>query len=152
VIREAINQEEYVQAIVGDDPKLYKLCQSMFGCGLPGVLELTAPRKDLEASRRAVQEAGYKGERIVIFDPIDVSFFSSGARITADLMKKLGMNVDLQSMDFATQLQRRANMEPIERGGWSAFIAASDLLNLANPGVNNYVRGWVGGYKNEDID
>src|SRR5205823_1850915 len=60
--------------------------------------------------------------------------------------------VDLQSMDFATQLQRRASMEPVERGGWSAFIAASDLLNLQNPGVNNYVRGWVGGYKNEEIN
>ncbi len=151
-VRDAINQEEFLQAIVGDDPKQYRVCQAMFGCGLPGVIEMTTPRKELEASKKAVKDAGYNGERIVVLDATDSSFLSSGARIAADLMTKLGMNVDLQSMDFATLLQRRGSMEPVERGGWSVFCNAADMLNLQNPGVNNYVRGWVGGYKNEEVN
>jgi peptide/nickel transport system substrate-binding protein len=43
-------------------------------------------------------------------------------------------------------------MEPVDRGGWSVFCNAADMLNLQNPGVNNYVRGWVGGYKNEIVN
>ena len=147
-----MNQADFVQAIVGDDPKLYRLCQSMFGCGLPGVLELGSPTKDIEVAKKAIKDSGYKDEKVVMLDPTDYSFLSSGARIGADLMTRLGMNVELQSMDFGTLLQRRNSMESVEKGGWSAFCTAADVLSLQNPGVNYYVRGWVGGYKNEEIN
>ena len=106
----------------------------------------------LEARRKAIVESGYQGEKVVVLDSTDYSFLSSGARISADLMTRLGMNVDVQSMDFGTLLQRRNNMEPVEKGGWSMFCTGADVLSLANPGLNYYVRGWVGGYKNETIN
>jgi peptide/nickel transport system substrate-binding protein len=87
-----------------------------------------------------------------MLDSTDYSFISSGAKIAADLMTKLGMNVDLQSMDFPTLLQRRTSKEPVERGGWSMFSTVNDLLSLQNPGINFFVRGWVGGYSNEEIN
>jgi len=153
-VRDAINQiqVDFVQAIVGDDPSIYRLCQSMFGGGLPGVIDKASPKLSLEASKKAVAESGYKGEKVVVLDSTDYSFLSSGARIGADLMTRLGMNVDVQSMDFGTILQRRNNMEPVEKGGWSVFCTGADVLSLANPGLNYYVRGWVGGYKNETVN
>jgi peptide/nickel transport system substrate-binding protein len=152
-LRDAVNQEDFVQAVVGDDPKLYQICHAMFGCGLPGIVEMPAVTKSIEESKKAISAAGYKGEKIVVLDSTDVSFLSSGARIGADLMKRLGMNVELQSMDFATLAQRRTNLEPVEKGGWSMFCTSADLPALQNPGVNYYIRsGWVGGYKNDEID
>src|SRR5262249_50901615 len=53
-VRDAVNQiqADFVQAIVGDDPALYRLCQSMFGGGLPGVIEKASPQMSLEASKK----------------------------------------------------------------------------------------------------
>jgi peptide/nickel transport system substrate-binding protein len=151
-LRDAINQEEFVQAIVGDDPKLYRLCHSMFGCGLPGVIDNPTKPTDLETARKAIKAAGYNGEKVVMLDITDYSFFSSGARIAADLMTRLGMNVDLQSMDFGTMLKRRTSLEPVDKGGWSIFCTGAGALSLQDPGLNYYVRGFVGGYKNEEIN
>ena len=41
-VRDAIQQKDFVEAIVGDDPGRYRLCQAMFGCDLPGVIEMSA--------------------------------------------------------------------------------------------------------------
>ena len=37
------------------------------------------------------------------------------------MLKQIGMNVDFQSLDWGTVVQRRASKEPIDKGGWNIF-------------------------------
>jgi peptide/nickel transport system substrate-binding protein len=159
VVLEAAEQEDFLKAIVGADSKAYTLCYSMFGCGLPGVKEFDGERlrkpRDMAALRQALTAAGYRGEKVVVLDPIDYSFLSSGSRLAADLMRRLGMNVELVSTDFGTLLQRRNSREPVERGGWSVFCTGAYVLSLADPGNNYYIRGaggWSGWYLSPEVE
>jgi len=57
------------------------------------------------------------------------------------MLRKLGLNVELQAGDWGTLITRRTSKEPVEKGGWSIFhtwLVGPDLLN---PAVNFAVRG-----------
>jgi peptide/nickel transport system substrate-binding protein len=41
--------------------------------------------------------------------------------VTADLLKRLGMNVDFAAIDWGTNAARRAQKSPPGRGGWNMF-------------------------------
>ncbi|MEJ1976917.1 MAG: ABC transporter substrate-binding protein [Acetobacteraceae bacterium] len=79
---------------------------------------------DLATARQAIQAAGYKGERVVVMTPTDHPVNGPAAQVAADLMKKLGLNVDAQAMDAGTMFERRASREPVDKGGWSCFPSA----------------------------
>ena len=63
----ALNQKDFLQAVIGD-PRYYKVCKAMFGCGTPlenaagidGILE-----SNFEESKKLLKEAGYDGTPIV---------------------------------------------------------------------------------------
>jgi len=58
----------------------------------------------------------------------------SQALVVTDVMKNLGLNVELQAMDWGTLVTRRASMEPIDKGGWNIFATGwvgADLLDPA---------------------
>jgi peptide/nickel transport system substrate-binding protein len=161
VVRDAVQQDDYMRAIAGDVAADYSTCYSMFLCGLPGVSDIgkasMAGPKDLDALRRRVREAGYNGEKVVIMNPTDYTFISSQGLLTADILGKLGFNVDLQEMDFGTLLRRRAATDPVEKGGWSIFHTSAAALTLVNPAVNYNTRGpatggWAGGYVNAEAE
>jgi peptide/nickel transport system substrate-binding protein len=116
-----------------------------------------APPRDLARSRAAILEAGYHGERVVILNPTDYPSFSALGEVAADLMKKLGMNVDLQAMDWGTVVQRRNSAEPVERGGWSIFPTNGAPLSYPWPPLNTFIRGqgakaWAGWYDNPELE
>jgi peptide/nickel transport system substrate-binding protein len=155
VVRDAVSQVDYMRAIHGDDDKGFSECYAMFLCGLPGVTEYGAATmkgpKDFARLRAAVQAAGYGGEKVVIINPTDYSFISSQGEISADLLRRLGFNVDLVDMDFGTMLQRRTSKALPDKGGWSMFHTSAAALSLANPAVNYFTRGpaengWAGWY------
>ena len=155
VVRDAVQQVDYMRAIVGDDSAAMQECFSMFLCGLPGVTEYGAASmrgaKDIAKLRQAVVDAGYGGEKVVILNPTDYTFISSQGTITAELLKQLGFNVDLQAMDFGTLLARRNSKAPVDKGGWSIFHTSAAALTLVNPAVNYNTRGpaeggWAGWY------
>jgi hypothetical protein len=59
VLRDAVNQTDYMRAIVGDDTASLSECYSMFLCGLPGVSEFASGTKTLDQLRKEVADAGY---------------------------------------------------------------------------------------------
>lgn len=119
----AVDQVPYMEAITGGDPETWAKCPSMFPVTMPGVLTDDFGRMpaDLEAAKAAVKASGYNGERVVILHPTDQPNIAPHGLITADLLTKLGLNVDLQAMDWGTVTQRRQSKEPVENGGWSIF-------------------------------
>jgi peptide/nickel transport system substrate-binding protein len=93
-----------------------------------------------------LKDSGYKGEKVVVLHSTDVRSLVNIAPITAQALRSIGMNVDMQAMDFTTLLARRTKKDPVDKGGWSIFqssLATVDLINpVANPNLDG--RGEIG--------
>ena len=156
----AVDQDDFMGPITANNTAAYRKCFAMIPCGLPHSREygadLMRPPKDLAKSRAAIAEAGYSGEKVVFLNPTDQPSLQPMGEVAADLCKKLGMNVDLQEMDWGSVVQRRESKEPVDRGGWSMFPTNGFPLGLM-PAINIYIRGqgakaWTGWYDNPEIE
>ncbi len=107
---------------------------------MPAWTELTGPR-DLDEVKGELEAAGYKGERVVLLAPTDIPSAKALADVSADLLKRLGMNVDYQAMDWATLVQRRAKTDPVDQGGWSMFHTRWSGLDQLKPAGHVFLRG-----------
>ncbi len=156
----AIHQEDYMRAAFGDDQRTWRTCAAMMPCGVKYVSELgkaDMPALNIEAARKLVAESGYNGERAVVLAPMDYVQLGAFGQVTADLMKRLGMNVDFQPVDWGTQIARIASREPVEKGGWSMFHTSGSMVSMVNPALNGYIRGqgqkgWTGWYEKPEIE
>jgi peptide/nickel transport system substrate-binding protein len=134
----AMSQEDYMRALVGDDEKLWKPLPGFFTPGTPLYTEeggeVLKGRRDLEAAKRLLGESAYKGEPVVCVVAQDQPITKSQGDVTADLLKRLGFNVDFVATDWGTVGQRRAVKAPLGQGGWSMFhtwFAGADCVNPA---------------------
>ncbi|MCA3376658.1 MAG: ABC transporter substrate-binding protein, partial [Roseomonas sp.] len=121
-----------------------------------GNAALKGPR-NLDAARAAIRAAGYNGEKVVIINPSDFPTIGPFGHVMADLLRRLGMNVDLVETDWGTVVQRRASREPPERGGWSIFHTWWPSVSIINPAVSAILRGmgsrgWFGWYENARVE
>ncbi|MCS6854765.1 MAG: ABC transporter substrate-binding protein, partial [Elioraea sp.] len=98
-------------------------------------------KADLNEARRLIRESGYNGERIVLLATTDIASLAALSQVTGDLLRRLGLNVDYQAMDWGTVVQRRASREPIERGGWNIFCTNWAGLDHINPAGHHAMRG-----------
>jgi peptide/nickel transport system substrate-binding protein len=151
----AVDQSEYMQAILGDDRSIWRECHSLFPCGTPlGVEDLSefnGPPRSLDRARAALQASGYKGEKVVIINPTDFPLIGPHGQVTADRLKRIGMNVELAETDWGTVVQRRVRKESVDQGGWSIFHTYGSSLAYLNPAVSSLVKGpgdsgWFGWY------
>lgn len=139
----AVNQEEYLQAIVGD-PALYKVCAAYFICGTPNSTMIgTEPLKavDKNMAMKLLKEAGYKGEKIVLMHPTDIPVLNNATLVTAQLLRDIGMNVDVQAMDWSTLTSRRAEKKAPADGGWNVFHTYSTGADVQSPIANVGISG-----------
>ena len=155
----AVNQDDYMRAVTGNDTTAYRTCKALFPCGTPLGTEIgTADMKgDLEAGKRMLKEAGYAGQKVVIINPTDFPSIGPFGDVTYDLLKKLGMNVVLQDTDWGTVVQRRASKNPIDQGGWSIFHTWWPADSILNPVVSAILRGqgdkgWFGWFSDPKIE
>ena len=160
-VLEAVDQSQYMPLITGDDATAWRTAYSMFPVGLPFVGEVGAPLmkppKDPATLRKAVADSGYNGEKIVILSPSDIPSLAPFGEVTNALLRSLGMNVDLQVMDWGSVDQRRNSREPVEKGGWSLFHTTWKSRSIANPALNNNIRGqgksgWFGWFDDPAIE
>jgi len=154
-----VNQTDYMASITANDPSAFNECKALFPCGTQYGQEIGAKAMagDLNKARAMLKEAGYKGEKVVIISPADVPTIGPMGDVTADLLKQMGMNVELVAMDWATLTNRRASKEPVEKGGWSLFHTWSPSLILTTPVEHFAMRGlgqtgWAGWYADEAME
>ncbi|MGL4291656.1 MAG: ABC transporter substrate-binding protein, partial [Phreatobacter sp.] len=161
IVLSAVDQADYMALITGGDAKAWSTSYSMFPAGQPFVREIGAgvmkPPKDFDRLSREIKEAGYSGERIVILSPSDLPSIAPFGDVTADVLRKLGMNVDLQVMDWGTVVQRRNSREPVEKGGWNIFHTTWKSTVVSNPVLNTNIRGqgakgWFGWFDSPEIE
>jgi peptide/nickel transport system substrate-binding protein len=61
-----------------------------------------------------------------VIAPTDVGGIRSLSLIGADQMRRAGLNVDLQEMDFGTVVKRRTSQSSPDKGGWNVFFTMID--------------------------
>ena len=134
----AVDQDDFMQAVVGTDPAMWHDKVGVFCPGTPfasqaGMAPLTGPR-DMAKVKADIAAAGYKGEKVVVLVATDFPVLKALADVGADMLTKAGMNVDYQALDWGTVLTRRVSKAPVDAGGWSVFFTAwagTDMLNPA---------------------
>ncbi|MEZ2409332.1 peptide/nickel transport system substrate-binding protein [Bosea sp. OAE752] len=145
VILKALDQEACMDAVCGGDPAVKRATMGFFPSGSPmasdaGIGALGAA-KDHAALKRELSEAGYKGERIVFLSGQDVPRISQVAEVAADMLRRIGANVDFVAADWGTVLQRITKRDPVEAGGWSCYVTYWSGLDLGSPATNSPLRG-----------
>lgn len=141
----AIDQKEVITAFAGAVPSLIKTDVGLFVPGTPlasdvGV-EITRGPKDYAKIKKDLTAAGYNGEKIVVLAATTIPSIWAEASVATDVLKKIGMNVDLQALEWGTVVSRRASQEPIEHGGWNIFYTYLGGFNNISPGPNIAIRG-----------
>ena len=158
-VRMAVKQEDYMRATQGDDTSLWQTCRSLWFRGTPyyaGEAEDLMPQS-LEKAKAALKESGYSGEKVVIINPTDFPDIGPLGEVTFELLKQLGMNVEMAASDWGTVVQRRSSREPVEKGGWSMFHTTGSAISWGDPAQSSIIRGqgekgWFGWWKSDKAE
>jgi peptide/nickel transport system substrate-binding protein len=88
--------------------------------------------------------------------PTDIPLLSAFSLVTAETLRKIGMNVDVQAMDWSTLTSRRAKRDPVADGGWNMFHTwwiGADVMNpMAIAFSGNPEKGWFGWPADEELE
>ena len=161
-VAHAFSQRDYMQAAYGDE-KHWRECYAYWVCGSPNGTEVGSEEyrtPNLDLARRLVKESGYDGRPVVIIGGTDVPGYEQMSLVTADLLKKIGFQADLQLSDWGTVATRRARKDAPAQGGWNIFHTNANGAQLASPLTSpstittcdgkNFV-GWPCDQKEEDM-
>ncbi len=149
VVLAAVNQKEVMEAVAGADPSLIRTPNGLFSNGTPMASEAGLSAMTGAIDPAALKAAGYQGERVVVLAASDFPTINAMAQVAADTLKRLGFNVDYQSLDWGTVVQRRASKEPPDKGGWNVFFTYLGGTNNVSPASHlairaNGARAWFG--------
>ncbi len=141
----ALDQADFMAALVGPDPSRYAADLGVYTPGSPyatraGLEPLLGPR-NLDHAKAMLKEAGYTDAPVRLLGAMDVPAQAALAQVGADLFRRLGMNLDFVATDWGTLLGRTANREPLEKGGWSAYCTFFPGLEFIDPGAHLVLRG-----------
>ncbi len=156
----AVDQRDYMRAVAGNEPDGWAACEGVFTCGTALANEASSEVlkvRSVERAKAALREAGYANQRVVLVAPGDYPQINALSLVTADLLQRLGMNLELVSTDWGTLVQRRASKEPVERGGWSMIHTTALGSSLALPVFHLFLRAngpgaWFGWPQDEEIE
>ena len=141
----AVTQADFMTAAAGTDRMWWKDKIGYFPPSSPlvsdaGMQALTGPR-DLAKVKQEIIAAGYKGEPIVVMVATDYPTLNAIALVAVDMLKQVGFNVDVVSTDWGSVVQRRANRNPPDKGGWNVFVTNFYGLDEATPAGYVALRG-----------
>ncbi len=146
----AVAQADYMAAVAGTDRSAWRDGVGFFPPGAPmgtdaGMEALTGPRDPGEA-RRALAAAGHGRARTTLIGPTDYPNVQALTEVGADMLRRVGVDLDYAPSDWATVVQRRANREPPPgnanggRGGWNILFTFFSGLDFLHPGVHLMLR------------
>ena len=135
-----VDQPEFAQALAGG-AEFGRECFAVFVCGTPNETDFGAAKwkkPNIALAKKLLAEAGYKGEKLVLLDPADQPDIHIMALLTADALRKAGVAVDVQTMDWSTVLTRRNNRDlpSANPAGWDIAFTFWGGLSLASPLTN----------------
>ena len=142
----AVNQKEFMTAVAGEaGPDVINDRVSFFApssrYASAAGMENVSANPDLAALKKEVMAAGYQGEKVAFLGAADVPRITAICQVGADVLSKIGLNVDYVSLDWGTIVQRIYNKAPVTEGGWSIFGSMWGGLDWDNPAGNAALRG-----------
>jgi peptide/nickel transport system substrate-binding protein len=145
VVATAIDQKEVMTAVAGSVPEVVKTDVGIFVPGTPMAndvgVEATRGPKDYARIKKELEAAGYNGERVVVLAATSIPSIFAEAQVASDILKRIGMNVDFQALEWGTVVARRAVKEPIDKGGWNIFYTWLGGFGNISPGPAIGIRG-----------
>jgi peptide/nickel transport system substrate-binding protein len=136
-IAHLVDQHALLEAAIGN-PDYERPCTSIMACGSAnesnaGTTGFAKP--DPALAKRLLQEAGYKGEPIVLMDAADQPIMHQMILVMAQAMRDAGMNIDLQSTDWGTVVTRSARNDAPGPGspGWHMYASWSPGRVVGSP-------------------
>lgn len=143
-IMAAIDAREVMQAVMGDDSSTYNAPVGAFLADSHSAskagMERLGPHPDAEV-KALLRQSGYDGSPVVLLHPTDQPFYDAMSQVVAATLKRVGVNLDDQSMDWGTVVQRRNSREPLGKGGWSLFCTSFPALDYVDPIAAPALRG-----------
>src|SRR6516162_7653445 len=104
VVASAFDQKEVMTAVAGAEPSLIKNDVGLF---VPGTamasdvgVEITRGPKDISRIKQDLAAAGYKGEKVVVLAASTIPTIYAEAQVATDVLQRIGMNIDLQTMEW----------------------------------------------------
>jgi peptide/nickel transport system substrate-binding protein len=136
-----VRQEDYMRVVVGN-PRLYQpFCGAFFQCGSGNDTAVGSEpfrQPNVERARQLLREAGYNGEPIVVLQPTDRAQYNAATMVLIQSLRRAGVNVDVQAMDWSTLLSRRASRNRPDQGGYHLFITTHGGPDTAAPVSNTW--------------
>jgi peptide/nickel transport system substrate-binding protein len=144
VVVAAMDQKEVMTAVAGAEPSLIKTDVGLF---VPGTamasdigVESTRGPKDIDKLKKDLKSAGYQGEKVVVLAASTIPTIFAEAQVATDVLQRIGMNIDLQVMEWGSVVARRASREPIDKGGWNIFYTYLGGMGNISPGPDIAIR------------
>ncbi len=159
----AIDQVDVMTAVMGGDPSLYRAPVGFFIPGAPSEsgagMERVRERLGKDKIKAMLKQAGYGGERIVYLHPTDQVYYDAMSHVAVAAFREIGLNIDEQTVDWGTVVERRASKEPLEKGGWSMFPYGAPAAEYRDPIFATNLRGngdkawfgWPADAKSEEL-
>lgn len=145
VLLSAVDQMGFLTAVVGEDPALKHVPAGFFTPGTPMAsdagLDALHAKPDVPADAKAIRDAGYRGEPVLLLAPTDVPILKALADVGADLVGRVDLKVDYQAMDWGSAVQRRVSKAPSGADGWSVFHTVWNGADMLTPATNMMLRG-----------
>jgi peptide/nickel transport system substrate-binding protein len=140
----AVDQAEAMTAVAGTDRTFWHDGIGIFGAGTPlandAGIDVLRGARDYAAVQQALARAGYSGEKIVALAPTDVQPIRALSLAGTDQIRRAGMNVDLQEMEWGAAIRRSASQAASDKGGWNVFFT---LMDRSSPNTNPYGNLWL---------
>lgn len=133
VLWKLVDQREVLDAL-GLDAKYATPCATFFTCGTTYETKAgteAAAKPSIDAAKAALKATKYAGEPVVVMQANDLEAPRVSAQVLAERLKAAGFNVDVQVMDWASVLARRAKRE-----GWSVYGVHAGGFDLGSPLTN----------------
>jgi len=144
---QAVSQERFVAAMGYPLDMRVTYCPTFFICGSPNETAAGAEpyrQPDAAKAKKLLAESGYKGEKVVLLVPSDVTYLNAEALMAAQTMRSIGMTVDMQTMDWASIGARRARRDAPEAGGWNMYVTVAGEFDVNSPITNAYLSAACG--------
>ncbi len=151
----AIDQSAFMTAIAGDDRSLWRDHVGAFSVGKPMSTDagIEVMEGNIDKARRLLTEAGYKGETIVVMVAADYPALFAVAMVGVDVLKKIGFNVELLTLDYGSYTQRRASKVVPGKGGWNVFFNSFSGYSRLDPAAHlGLSSAWAGWPKIDEIE
>ena len=86
----------------------------------------------LARAKKALADAGYKGEPVILLHSADHNIFHPVATVLESWLRRGGVNVQLATSDWGTVITRR-NRKEAGASGWHIFLTSGGGFSAANP-------------------